>query len=234
MLLNTRFDVGPTSISTRTTRYRNATPSRLSAPCSTSARITFTSRSEQRFDGHTLDEGPCAADRKHLFNLTSVLRTPRLGGVLGAIASGWTAASVLQCAAAHRSTSSQAATRRSADSRTTRQPSARTWCRAPTPYGDATPDRLLQPRAFSQPAPGTLATRRSTCSAGLASGNGTSPFVRAFHPDAGQPDRAASRGDQLTNHFNKGNPSATLNNPATSDESPRWLSARRPDLAVRP
>src|SRR5678809_414049 len=34
-----------------------------------------------------LDEGPCPADRRHLFNLTAVLHSPDFGGALGAIAS---------------------------------------------------------------------------------------------------------------------------------------------------
>ena len=44
----------------------------------------------------SLDEGPCPADRRHLFNLTSVFRTPEFDGFLGALASNWTASSVLQ------------------------------------------------------------------------------------------------------------------------------------------
>ena len=44
----------------------------------------------------SLDEGPCPTDRRHIFNLTSVFRTPDFGDVLGALASNWTASSVIQ------------------------------------------------------------------------------------------------------------------------------------------
>ena len=44
-----------------------------------------------------LDGGPCGGDRRHLFNLTAVLRTPTFSNrVLNAIASDWTASTVLQ------------------------------------------------------------------------------------------------------------------------------------------
>jgi len=217
MLLNTRFDVG-----TNVNINANYTLSKCDAVSPIGAVLNVgANHIHQPFQNNgstdiTLDEGPCAADRKHLFNLTSVLRTPRLGGVLGAIASGWTAASVLQLrsgAPVNVVAGGDPALSGFTDNAPTQRPNV---VPGANPYGDR--DALTgyyNLAAFSQPAPGTLGDAPFNMLRGPGFWQWDQSFVRAFTLTPGNRIELRAEAINLTNHFNKGNPSATLNNPAT-------------------
>ena len=217
MLLNTRFDVGTNvNINANYTLSKCDTVSPIGAVLNVGANHIHQPFQNNGSTDITLDEGPCAADRKHLFNLTSVLRTPRLGGVLGAIASGWTAASVLQLrsgAPVNVVAGGDPALSGFTDNAPTQRPNV---VPGANPYGDR--DALTgyyNLAAFSQPAPGTLGDAPFNMLRGPGFWQWDQSFVRAFTLTAGNRIELRAEAINLTNHFNKGNPSATLNNPAT-------------------
>jgi hypothetical protein len=217
MLLNTRFDVGTNvNINANYTLSTCETVSPIGAVLNVGANHIHQPFQNNGSTDITLDEGPCAADRKHLFNLTSVLRTPRLGGVLGAIASGWTAASVLQLrsgAPVNVVAGGDPALSGFTDNAPTQRPNV---VPGANPYGDR--DALTgyyNLAAFSQPAPGTLGDAPFNMLRGPGFWQWDQSFVRAFTLTPGNRIELRAEAINLTNHFNKGNPSATLNNPAT-------------------
>jgi hypothetical protein len=85
-----------------------------------------------------------------------------------------------------------------------------------SPYGDR--DALTgyyNIAAFSQPAPGTLGDAPYNMLRGPGFWQWDQSFVRGFNLGGGNRLELRAEGINLTNHFNRGNPSSTLNNPAT-------------------
>ena len=164
----------------------------------------------------TKDEGPCPADRRHLFNLTSVLRTPEFDGLAGALLSNWSASSVFQMrtgAPVNVTTGSDVALNGISGNAATQRPVVVSGV---DPYGDR--DALagyFNIAAFSQPASGTYGNAPYNTLRGPGFWQWDQSFVRGF--DVGGTRRIELRVEiiNLTNHFNKGNPAAALNNAAT-------------------
>ena len=69
--------------------------------------------------------------------------------------------------------------------------------------------------AFTQPAPGTLGDATFNVLRGPGFWQWDQSFVRGFDLGTGNRIELRAEAINLTNRFNKGNPSATLNNPAT-------------------
>jgi hypothetical protein len=163
-----------------------------------------------------LDEGPCTSDRRHLFNLTSVFRSGSYGGVLGAIASDWTASSVIQMrsgAPLDIRTGADIALNGFTDNTATQRPNL---VPGVNPYGDR--DALvgyLNLAAFTQPAAGTLGDTPFNYVRGPGFWQWDQSFVRAFNVGNGPRIELRAEGINLTNHLNRGNPGITINNPAT-------------------
>ena len=217
VLLNTRVDVGTSvNINANYTLSTCETVSPIGAVLNVGANHIHQPFQNNGSTDITLDEGPCAADRKHLFNLTSVLRTPQLGGVLGAIASGWTAASVLQLrsgAPVNIVAGGDPALNGFTDNAPSQRPNV---VPGVNPYGDrGALTGYYNIAAFSQPAPGTLGDAPFNMLRGPGFWQWDQSFVRAFTLTPGNRIELRAEAINLTNHFNKGNPSATLNNPAT-------------------
>ena len=165
----------------------------------------------------TIDEGPCNADRRHLFNLTAVFRTPNFSNrVLNAIASDWTASSVLQVRSAgpvNVVTGADIALNGFTDNTPTQRPNV---VPGQDPYGDK--DSLTNYyniAAFAQPAPGTLGDATYNYLRGPGFWQWDQAFTRAFSLGGDQRIELRAEAINLTNEFNRGNPAATLNNPAT-------------------
>jgi hypothetical protein len=163
-----------------------------------------------------LDEGPCPADRKHVFNLTSVFRTPDFDGVLGALASDWTASSVLQVRSGgpvNVVAGGDPALNGFTDNAPTQRPNV---VAGVDPYGDRSAlTGYYNIAAFSAPAPGTLGDAPFNMLRGPGFWQWDQSFVRGFTLGEGRRLELRAEAINLTNHFNKGNPQATLNNPAT-------------------
>ena len=147
-----------------------------------------------------------------------MLRTPDFSNrVLNAIASDWTASSVLQVRSGgpvNVVTGADIALNGFTDNTPTQRPNV---VPGQDFYGDT--DSLTNYyniAAFAQPAPGTLGDAHLQPAARsrlLAVG----PGLHAARSVLGGDQRIELRAEaiNLTNHFNRGNPAATLNNPAT-------------------
>ena len=163
-----------------------------------------------------LDEGSCPADRRHLFNLTAVLHSPDFGGVLGTIASHWTASSVLQVRSGspvNVLAGGDPAFNGFTDNTPTQRPNV---VPGVDPNGDHSGlTGYYNIAAFSQPAPGTLGDAPYNMLRGPGFWQWDQSFVRGFDLAGGNRFELRAEAINLTNHANYGNPSATLNNPAT-------------------
>jgi len=163
-----------------------------------------------------LDEGPCNADRRHLFNLTAVVHSPDFGGALGIIASHWTASSVLQVrsgAPVNVVAGGDVALNGFTDNSPTQRPNV---VPGVNPYGDTSSTTgYFNPAAFSQPAPGTLGDAPYNMLRGPGFWQWDQSFVRGFDLSSGTRIELRAEAINLTNHANWGNPAATLNNLAT-------------------
>jgi len=164
----------------------------------------------------TLEEGPCPADRKHLFNLTSVFRTPEFGGVLGALVSNWSASSVLQMRSGspiNVTTGSDIALNGISDNAATQRPNV---VAGADPYGDR--DSLtgyLNFNAFTQPAPGTYGNSGLNSLRGPGFWQWDQSFVRGFNLSDRHQVELRVEAINVTNRANYSNPGSALNNAAT-------------------
>jgi hypothetical protein len=164
----------------------------------------------------TKDEGPCGSDRRHLFNLMSVFRTPEFGGVLGALASNWSAASVLQMrsgAPINVTTGSDIALNGISSNQATQRPNV---VAGVDPYGDTSSlTNYLNLAAFSQPATGTLGNSRFNSLRGPGFWQWDQSFVRGFVLSGGHQIELRVEAINLTNRANYSNPGSAINNAAT-------------------
>jgi hypothetical protein len=164
----------------------------------------------------SLDEGPCVSDRRHVFNLTSVVRTPEFGGVWGALASNWTTSTVLQVRSGspvNVIAGGDPALNGFTDNAPTQRPNI---VPGVNPYGDR--DALVgyfNLAAFSRPAAGRLGDAPYNMLRGPGFWQWDQSFVRGFQFTSGQRIELRAEAINLANHFNRGNPSAVLANPAT-------------------
>jgi hypothetical protein len=165
----------------------------------------------------SLDAGPCGADRRHLFNLTAVLRTPTFSNrVLSAIASDWTASTVVQMRSGgpvNVVAGADVALNGFTDNTPTQRPNV-----VPSQdfYGDR--DSLtnyFNIGAFAQPAPGTLGDASFNMLRGPGFWQWDQAFTRMFSLRGEHRIELRAEAINLTNRFNRGNPAATLNNAAT-------------------
>ena len=163
-----------------------------------------------------LDEGPCNADRRHVFNLTSVFRSGSYRGVLGVLASDWTASSVIQVrtgAPITITTGADIALNGFTDNAATQRPNI---VAGVDPYGDR--DALigyLNLAAFTQPAAGTLGDAPYNYLRAPGFWQWDQSFVRAFNVGGGRRIEVRAEGINLANHLNPGNPGIAINNPNT-------------------
>lgn len=217
VLLTSRFDVGTNvNLNANYTWSKCTTVSPIGAVLNVGASHLHQPYQNNGSSDIKLDEGPCPADRKHLFNTTAVLRSPDFGGMLGVIASHWTASTVLQVrsgAPVNVIAGGDPALNGFTDNAPTQRPNL---VPGVDPNGD--PSGLTgyyNPAAFSQPAPGTLGDAPYNMLRGPGFWQWDQSFVRGFDLGTGNRIELRAEAINLTNHFNKGNPSATLNNPAT-------------------
>jgi hypothetical protein len=164
-----------------------------------------------------LDAGPCAADRRHLFNLTAVVRTPAFSNrVLNAIAGDWTASSVLQMRSGgpvNVVTGADIALNGFADNSATQRPNV---VPGQNPYADRTSlTNYFNIAAFAQPAAGTLGDAPYNLLRGPGFWQWDQAFTRMFPIGNEQRIELRAEAINLTNRLNRGNPAATLNNAAT-------------------
>jgi hypothetical protein len=84
------------------------------------------------------------------------------------------------------------------------------------PYGDKESlTNYFDSAAFSQPATGTLGDTPYNYLRGPGFWQWDQAFTRSFELGQGRRIELRAEGINITNHFNRGNPGAALNNPAT-------------------
>jgi hypothetical protein len=165
-----------------------------------------------------LDYSYCAADRRHIVNLSVVWTTPRMGnGLLGTLFSDWQISPLVRW-----QTGSRSSVTTGVDNALNGTPPApanfgggqRAVQVLEDPYGDGTPNNYLNRAAFTSPAPGTYSTL---------------PPFSIVNPSSLQNDIAVSRnfkvgGNQslqfrweifnVLNHANFNGPVTALNSPS--------------------
>ncbi len=174
----------------------------------------------------SLDEGPCPADRRHIFNLSAVLRAPTFTNpILNVLASDWTASSVLQMrsgAPLNLVIGADVALNGFQGNTGTQRPNVV----SDDFYGDK--DSLtnyLNAAAFAIPAAGTFGDAPYNLVRGPGFWQWDQSFARAFRLGGSNTIELRAEAFNLLNHFNLGNPGITLNNPNTFG---RILTAQAP------
>jgi hypothetical protein len=165
----------------------------------------------------TLDEGPCPSDRRHVGNVTSVYRTPDFNNrALKILASDWTLSTVIQMRSGspvNVVAGSDVALNGFTDNAPTQRPNV---VPGVDPYGDTSGlTGYYNIAAFSQPAVGTLGDAPFNMLRGPGFWQWDQAFSRSFPVGARQRLEVRAEGINIANHFNHGNPGATLSNAAT-------------------
>jgi len=222
LLLNTRIDVA------RNLNFNaNYTLSKCQGVAPAGLLNTGASHIHQPFQNNgsqdiTLDEGPCVQDRRHVFNLTAVIRTPKFSNrVADALAGDWTVASVIQSRSGtpvNVTAGSDVALNGFTDNAPTQRPNL---VAGVDPYGTCTDGGAgvlvgcLNRAAFSQPATGTYGDVTPFLLRGPAFWQWDQSFIRGFRLPSGHRLEIRVEAINLTNRLNWGLPGAVLANLAT-------------------
>ena len=160
-----------------------------------------------------------AADRRAALFVEYPVRTPDFAnGVLHALASNWTASAVLQMrsgAPVNVLTGLDNALNGffTQTGGATQRPNQVSGV---DPYGDTDSlTNFYNIAAFAQPATGTLGDTPFNALRGPGFWQWDQAFTRGFPIGNGQRLELRAEGINITNHFNRGDPGLTLNNPAT-------------------
>jgi hypothetical protein len=222
MLLNSRLDVG--HLLNLNANYTLSKCEGLPLPGTGALQVPGWSLQHQAYQNSgpqdlSLDEGPCVSDRRHLFNLTTVFRTPDFANsVLHALASNWTASAVLQMrsgAPVNVLTGLDNALNGffTQTGGATQRPNQVSGV---DPYGDTDSlTNFYNIAAFAQPATGTLGDTPFNALRGPGFWQWDQAFTRRLGIGNGQYLELRAEGINITNHFNHGDPGLTLHNPAT-------------------
>ena len=100
-----------------------------------------------------LDYSYCASDRRHVWNLSMVARTPEFAGTLGKVFGDWQIAPIVRVQSGNRSTVTTGT-----DVALTGTGNQRAVQAVDDPYGDGSAANYLNPAAFRPPATGTYST----------------------------------------------------------------------------
>lgn len=100
-----------------------------------------------------LDYSYCASDRRHVWNLSAVYRTPEFEGTAGRIFGNWQVAPIIRVQSGNRSTVTTGV-----DVALTGTGNQRPVQVLDDPYGDKSASNYLNPAAFASPATGTYST----------------------------------------------------------------------------
>ena len=102
----------------------------------------------------SLDYSYCSADRRHVFNVSAVMRTPDLdGNVFKEVISDWQFSPLVRWQSGNRSSVTTGV-----DNALTGMGGQRAVQVLDDPYGDGTPGNYLNRAAFASPASGTYST----------------------------------------------------------------------------
>ena len=154
------------------------------------------------------DRGNCSADRRHIFNMTSVAETPQFSRkTLRILASGWRVSGIFR-----KSTGSYLTLTSGMDRALTGIAGQRPAQVIENPYGDKSLKNFLNPAAFAQPATGTYGNVGFASVVGPGSRQLDIALSRIFQVRENQRLEFRAEAYNLTNSLRKGNPTTALNN----------------------
>ena len=169
------------------------------------------------------DRGNCAQDRRHLFNLSTVVETPQFSGsVARTVLSGWQVSAIVRLQSGGFFSAATGL-----DNALTTGANQRANQLLADPYAsDKTVDRWINPAAFQQPATGTIGNAGINALLGPGRMTIDAGLTRSFQIREGQTLQFRVEAFNLPNHLNPNNPVSALNNPNFG----RILSAADPRL----
>ena len=176
-------------------------------------------------DRHS-ERGNCStasSDRRHLLNVSGVAATPQFSNpTLRAVASNWRFSPIVKVMSG-----SYMSVTTSTDRALNGTPSQRVNQVLEDPYGDKTPGNYLNPRAFAQPATGTIGTIGRGSIAGPGLWQFDMAVSRTFQLREQQKLEFRAEAFNVTNSFHMENPTVNLNSgnfgQVTSAKDPRIM-----------
>jgi len=159
-------------------------------------------------EDRSFDRGNCSTDRRHLFNLTAVVETPRFAGkTLRAIGTGWKISGIYR-----KSSGSYLTVTSSTDRQLSGASNQRLNQINPDPYcAERIPACWLNPAAFATPALGTLGNMGKANIVGPGSFQFDAAVSREFRIREGQTLEIRSEAFNVTNSFRAGGVTTTQN-----------------------
>ena len=169
------------------------------------------------------DYGHCDSDRRHLFNATASIESPRFESrVLRMVASDWRLSGIFRAASGSPLTVTV-----TGDPARTGQPNQRATLIGESPYGDGSLTDFLRPAAFVMPAVGTLGNQARNSFEGPGTRNLDLALVRAFRFTETHRVEARIEAFNAFNWFRWTNPQTNFNNSLfgriTAAEDPRVM-----------
>ena len=162
------------------------------------------------FNNRDFDRGNCAADRRHIFNVTAVAETPQLANpTLRALATGWRLSGIYKKASGDYLTVTGGL-----DRALTGMSNQRAHQVLENPYSDTSGRPLtpyLNPSAFAQPALGTLGNMGPANIEGPGTWQFDAALSRVFRFRETQRLEFRAEAYNVTNGFRPGNPGTNLN-----------------------
>jgi hypothetical protein len=171
------------------------------------------------------DTGRCGTWRRHIFNFTASVETPRFGGAaVRALASGWRLSGIFRGNSGSPLTVTTGTDRALSGIQTTTQRPNQVLG---NPYGDETINNWLNPAAFSQPALGTYGNSVRNAYDGPGRKVVDLSLVRSFRIGDGHRIEARVEAFNAFNWFLLDNPNTTLSSATfgriTSSGDPRIM-----------
>jgi hypothetical protein len=171
------------------------------------------------------DTGRCGTWRRHIFNFTASVETPRFGGAaVRALASGWRLSGIFRGNSGSPLTVTTGTDRALSGIQTTTQRPNQVLG---NPYGDETINNWLNPAAFSQPALGTYGNSGRNAYDGPGRKVVDLSLVRSFRIGNGHRIEARVEAFNAFNWFLLDNPNTTLSSATfgriTSSGDPRIM-----------
>ncbi len=155
-----------------------------------------------------LDYSYCSSDRRHVWNLSAVVRVPTYSdkGFLGALISDWQIAPIIRV-----QTGSRMSVTTGTDVALTGTGNQRAVQILDDPYGDGSAQNFLNPAAFQNPATGTYSTDRPYLLIGPGRFTNDLAISRTFGFGGARTLQFRWEIFNVINHVNLDNPSTALN-----------------------
>jgi Carboxypeptidase regulatory-like domain len=165
--------------------------------------VTFLDPNNRAFD-----RGNCVWDLRHVFNMTVVAETPRFANsTMRILATGWKASAIFRATTGNYLTITSGSDRQFSG-----VANQRALQILQNPYGDGSLGDYLNPKAFTNPDPGSLGNMRPLNVEGPGNWDLDMALSRVFHIRESQNVEVRAEAFNLTNSLRPGNPTTIWNN----------------------